>query len=56
MNNVHSVTLRRGTNQVLVKLLKRGDALKFTFGLRANTGASGQNCEDWLVDLADANP
>jgi hypothetical protein len=55
-NNVHLVTLRRGANQILVKLLKRGDELRFTLGLRAKTGERGHNCEDWLVDLADAVP
>ncbi len=53
-NNVHPVTLRPGPNRLLVKLLKRGDDLKFTLGLRANTGhPHGHNCEDWLADLAD---
>ena len=52
MNNVHLVNLQRGANQVLLKLLKRGDPLRFTLGLRAKTGDRGHNCEDWLVDLA----
>ncbi len=57
-NNVHRARLQRGANHLLVKLLKRGDNLKFTLGFRADTGAcgSGFNCEDWLVDLADAAP
>lgn len=57
-NNVYQVTLRQGPNRLLVKLLKRGDDLRFTLGLRAATGAwhPNHNCEDWLVDLADAAP
>lgn len=57
-NNAHKVKLRAGENQLLVKLLKRGDDLKFTLGIRADTGACGGgfNCEDWTVDLADAAP
>jgi hypothetical protein len=55
-NNAHRVTLRRGPNHLLVKLLKRGDDLKFTLGLRADTGKRHHNVEDWLVDLADGMP
>lgn len=56
-NNVHRVTLRPGPNRLLLKLLKRGDELKFTLGFRANTGKRhGHNTEDWLVDLVDAVP
>jgi len=56
-NNVHQVQLRRGPNHLLLKLLRRGDDLKFTLGLRADTGRRrGHNTEDWLVDLADAVP
>jgi len=52
-NNIHPVTLREGANHIVVKLLKRGDDLRFTFGVRARTGAQGQNAEDWVVDLSD---
>jgi hypothetical protein len=52
-NNVHLVSLRAGENHVLVKLLKRGDDLRFTLGFRAKTDRPGFNHEDWLVDLAD---
>jgi ADP-ribosylglycohydrolase len=57
-NNVHPVKLRQGPNQLLLKLLKRGDDLKFTLGLRARTDRwrPNHNCEDWLVDLADLVP
>jgi len=57
-NNAHRVTLRSGINRIFVKLLKRSDDLRFTFGVRAATDAHhcGQNCEDWLVDLADVAP
>jgi ADP-ribosylglycohydrolase len=56
-NNDHRVTLRRGENHFLLKLLKRGDELRFTLGLRAATDRyrAGHNMEDWLVDLADVN-
>ena len=53
-NNVHAVTLREGENHLLLKLLKRGDDLRFTLGMRHNTGhPGGFNCEDWVVDLTD---
>ncbi|HEY64660.1 MAG TPA: ADP-ribosylglycohydrolase family protein [Caldilineae bacterium] len=62
-NNVHRAQLRQGPNHLLVKLLKRGDELKFTLGLRADSGDKhpfrpngGHNVEDWLVDLADVVP
>jgi hypothetical protein len=55
-NNVHPVELRAGQNEILVKLLKRGEALRFTVGFRARTGEGGHNREDWLVDLADVVP
>jgi ADP-ribosylglycohydrolase len=54
-NNVHRVGLRSGPNQVLLKLLKSGDSLRFTLGLRADTGDTrGHNCEDWAVDLSES--
>ena len=42
-NNVHKVELREGANTLLVKLLKRGDEMKFTLGLRtrARSGDEG---------------
>ena len=45
-------------NQILLKLLKRGDELRFTLGFRAATDVwrPSHNCEDWLVDLADVVP
>ena len=62
-NNVHRARLRRGPNHLLLKLLKRGDALRFTLGFRADRGDrhpfrpnGGHNVEDWLVDLVDALP
>ncbi len=54
-NNTARVTLQKGENHLLLKLLKRGDELKFTFGVRKSTGhPGGFNCEDWVVDLVDA--
>lgn len=58
-NNAHRVRLRAGANQLLVKLLKRGDELKFTLGIREDRNRrhpGSFNCEDWAVDLADAVP
>lgn len=55
-NNGHRAKLRKGPNQLLVKLLKHGDDLKFTLGFRADQRGGGFNSEDWLVDLADAVP
>jgi hypothetical protein len=48
------VTLRAGDNHLLLKLLKRGDSMRFTFGIRQNTGhPGGWGCEDWVVDMVD---
>lgn len=53
-NTVVPVQLQRGENHLLLKLLKRGDMLRFTLGLRQNTGhAGGFNCEDWLIDTSE---
>jgi hypothetical protein len=54
-NNAVQVQLKPGPNQILLKLLRRGDEVKFTFGLRHDTGHPGKmNCEDWMVDLQDS--
>jgi ADP-ribosylglycohydrolase len=57
-NNIYRITLRQGANRLLAKLLRRGDDLRFTLGLRAATDEwrPHHNCEDWLVDLLDAVP
>ena len=55
-NNVHPVTLSAGENRILVKLIKRGDELRFTLGLRDRPGNRGFNHVDWLVDLSDGVP
>ncbi|MCL6431853.1 MAG: ADP-ribosylglycohydrolase family protein [Anaerolineae bacterium] len=57
-NNSYRVTLRRGPNRLLLKLLKRSDEMRFTLAFRADTGAFGRhhNSEDWLVDLVDVVP
>jgi hypothetical protein len=53
-NNYVLVKLRPGPNHLLLKLLRRGSEVKFTLGLRHNTGHPGKmNCEDWMVDLQD---
>ncbi|MBA4389146.1 MAG: hypothetical protein C0404_14330 [Verrucomicrobia bacterium] len=47
------VNLRKGPNQILLKLARHGDEkIHFTMGFRANTRGDG-NSEDWLTDLAD---
>lgn len=55
-NAAHKVKLHAGPNEVVLKLLRRSDDLKFTFGIRQDTGACNGNfnCEDWAVDLSDA--
>ena len=57
-NNTYRITLQAGENQILLKLLKRGDELRFTLGFRAATDKwrPSHNCEDWLVDLSDVAP
>lgn len=53
-NNSVPVTLKAGPNHLLLKLLRRGDQLRFTLGFRHDTGHPGNmNCEDWMVDLAE---
>jgi len=61
-NHAGRVHLREGENLILVKLLKRGERLDFSFGIREYTQdhkwrpGGGHNVEDWVVDLADRNP
>jgi ADP-ribosylglycohydrolase len=58
-NEVHNVRLRQGKNHILLKLLKRTDAFRFTLGFRADTGIRGErrhNLEDWIVNLSDVVP
>jgi hypothetical protein len=56
-NNVHPVELEEGANQLLLKLLKRTDYLRFTLGFRERKENDlGQNTNDWMVDLADRVP
>jgi ADP-ribosylglycohydrolase len=59
-NNAPKIRLRKGKNQLLLKLLKRSDTLKFTIGFRdLSTGhgfGGGGNHQDWIVDLADQAP
>lgn len=54
-NNWVPVKLKAGKNELLVKLLRRGDEVKFTLGFRHDKGHPGKmNCEDWMVDLSEA--
>ena len=53
-NNYTVVHLRKGENQLLLKLLKRGNEHHFTLGLREVTAErQGFNTTDWIVDTAD---
>jgi hypothetical protein len=52
-NNVHRVHLKQGENRFLLKLVKRGDSLHFTFGLREVGQRQGQNANDWIVDTSE---
>jgi len=54
-NNVHRVHLQAGENLLLLKLIKRGEELRFSLGLR-QAEKEHHNQNDWLVDLADVNP
>jgi ADP-ribosylglycohydrolase len=40
-NNTHRVTLRKGENHLLVKLVKRGDDLRFTLGVKQGNLPAG---------------
>jgi ADP-ribosylglycohydrolase len=56
-NNVHKVELQAGPNQLLLKLLKRTDYLRFTIAIRERAeNDQGQNTMDWMIDLADELP
>ncbi len=53
-NNAHLVELREGENHILLKLLKRGDEVHFTFGVREHgEQRPWHNGQDWVVDLED---
>ncbi|HYF50319.1 MAG TPA: ADP-ribosylglycohydrolase family protein [Planctomycetota bacterium] len=53
-NNSYKVKLKKGANQLLLKLLRRSDQMKFTLGFRS--AESWMNSRDWCVDLADGVP
>ncbi|HIQ06020.1 MAG TPA: hypothetical protein EYH31_10120 [Anaerolineae bacterium] len=55
-NSIHQATLKAGDNRFVLKLLKRGDTLHFTFGLREFHPDRGFNTLDWLTDLSYRNP
>ena len=54
-NRVCRAHLRQGKNEILLKLLKRGQTLEFSFGI-LDGHPQHFGFADWLVDLADANP
>jgi len=53
-NSTYRVHLNAGENLILVKLLKRGDHLDFSFSIAEDRNQWGGM--DWCVDLADRNP
>ena len=62
-NKAYRVKLRGGENQVIVKLVKRSDKVRFTLGLREGRedvrmglDRRGYNHEDWLIDVEDKVP
>jgi ADP-ribosylglycohydrolase len=57
-NNVYRVQLEEGENDLLLKLIKRREGLRFTLGIREATDEyrSHHNVEDWVVDLSDVAP
>ncbi len=55
-NTVLSATLKEGRNDLLLKLLKRGDDFRFTLDFRPARGPKqemGHHFVDWHVDLKD---
>jgi len=54
-NTVHRVSLRQGENHLLVKLIKRGERIQWSFGIR-EAKIEGHNRNDWCIDLQDVNP
>lgn len=62
-NRAYRVKLKSGENQIIVKLVKRSDTLRFTLGLREGRAdvrmgldQRGYNHEDWLIDTEDVVP
>lgn len=57
-NNVYPVKLRKGKNLIVIKMLRRGDSMKFTLGIRGKTEGSWSNGNNsnWCVDLSDGIP
>lgn len=54
-NNVYRIHLKRGENDLLLKLVRHREGAQFTLGFRAATDkwCPFQHCEDWLVNLSD---
>ena len=63
-NRQIQVSLNEGENEVIVKLFKRSDHLRWTMGLRKDSTAGerardyrwSMNAEDWVTDMADVIP
>lgn len=55
-NDFYIVTLKKGINRILLKLLRRGSALDFSLGIKEYGKALHFNAYDWHTDLASVNP
>ncbi|MEN6480013.1 MAG: ADP-ribosylglycohydrolase family protein [Anaerolineales bacterium] len=54
-NTIVPAHLRAGANRLWLELVRRGDEMRFTLGIR-QSGPRGRNGHDWCTELADANP
>jgi len=51
------IQIKKGRNRLLLKLLKRGDEVQFSFGIRQPLGTPEfPRKNDWITDLEWANP
>jgi ADP-ribosylglycohydrolase len=53
-NAVYKAHFKKGDNQIIIKLIKRGDKLDFSFSIAEERNQWGGM--DWCVDLVDRNP
>ncbi len=54
-DNSKVVTLKQGINKVLVKLVRYGDEMEFSFGVR-NVERSGWHSSTWTTDISVVLP
>lgn len=55
-NSFYDVTLRKGRNTLLLKLIREGVDFRFTLGLKSHRSSRnelGIHCKDWFHDLSD---